>query len=347
LEAGQIKTVIERALVSFTGQATADGNAGGTTIVCSALPTTRDFDGQKVIIADGACAGQARDIDGATTGGTITVTPALSAKIVAGVNFYITTDLPMTEEAALITAELAKVPKSDAAVSWNATALAAINAEVDTSLDTAVPGSPTANSINERVKTLDDNYTSTRAPYLDELAAANLPADIDTIIAELAGAGGITTFPASAVPANGVSLAEVIREIYDDVLVNEQKLSGGLVLKQATFTGSLANAGSATIAALDALGGAMKDIKIKIWISGATAGAGITPGWFVTRYGAPVIFVEQTVPSLGAQHTLAAAVVEGYNDVGDLPDGLQGELRIASAGNDSGLTFEATITYLQ
>lgn len=33
---------------------------------------------------------------------------------------------------------------------------AAVNAEVDTALDTAIPGSPTADSINERVKAMDD-----------------------------------------------------------------------------------------------------------------------------------------------------------------------------------------------
>ena len=34
--------------------------------------------------------------------------------------------------------------------------LAAINAEVDTALNTAIPGSPTADSVNERLKTVDD-----------------------------------------------------------------------------------------------------------------------------------------------------------------------------------------------
>lgn len=143
--------------------------------------------------------------------------------------------------------------------------------------------------------------------------------------------------------ANDTALLEKNR---DNILAVDQKVAGSLILKQATFTGNLSNAGSATIAALDALGGAMKDIKIKVWISGATAGLGITPGWFVTSYGAPVTFVQQTVPSLGAQHALAAATVEDY-EVSDLPEGLQGELRIASAGNDSGLSFEATVTYLQ
>lgn len=143
-----------------------------------------------------------------------------------------------------------------------------------------------------------------------------------------------------------VNDARVLEENKRDISAVDQKIAGGLVLKQATFSGNLSNAGSATVAALDALGGAMKDIRVKVWISGAVAGAGITPGWYVTRYGALTTFVQQTVPSLGAQHAPAAAVVEDY-EVGDLPEGLQGELRIASAGNDSALTYEATVTYWQ
>jgi len=50
---------------------------------------------------------------------------------------------------------LAKVPKSDGSVSFNSTALAAINAEVDAALNTAIPGSPTADSINERIVAID------------------------------------------------------------------------------------------------------------------------------------------------------------------------------------------------
>lgn len=45
--------------------------------------------------------------------------------------------------------ELAKIPKSDATVTWNATALASVNAEVDTALNTIVPASPTAGSVND------------------------------------------------------------------------------------------------------------------------------------------------------------------------------------------------------
>ncbi len=44
----------------------------------------------------------------------------------------------------------------------------------------------------------------------------------------LAGATGITTFPASSPPGDGVSLAEVIRQIYNDVIA----LAGAGVLHE-------------------------------------------------------------------------------------------------------------------
>lgn len=47
----------------------------------------------------------------------------------------------------------------DAPVSSRATPVQ-VNAEVDAALDTAIPGSPTADSINERIKTLDDKATA-------------------------------------------------------------------------------------------------------------------------------------------------------------------------------------------
>lgn len=140
---------------------------------------------------------------------------------------------------------------------------------------------------------------------------------------------------------NDTALQEEIKALSKAI---ETNISGRLEPKQATFTGNLANAGDATLVALDATGGVMKRIRIKVWISGATALLGITPQWFVTRYGDLITFTQQTVPSLGAQHALAGAVVEDY-EVGDLPEGLQGELRVNSNGNDAALTFEATVTY--
>lgn len=56
---------------------------------------------------------------------------------------------------------------------------AQVNAEVDNALNTAIPGSPTPNSINERIATLDDNYTTTKAGYLDEaISSQATPAEV-------------------------------------------------------------------------------------------------------------------------------------------------------------------------
>jgi hypothetical protein len=86
-------------------------------------------------------------------------------------------------------AELAKVPKSDGSASWNATALAAINAEVDGALNTAIPGSPTANSINERIATMDDGLTAARLGTLtDWIDGGRLDLLLDTLLTRLSSA---------------------------------------------------------------------------------------------------------------------------------------------------------------
>jgi hypothetical protein len=115
-------------------------------------------------------------------------------------------------------AELAKVPKSDSTVTWNATALASINEMVDQAFNTLIPEtntpgsandilrdvlttSPSASVIADAVRTelttelgridaaittraasatalSNATWTDARAGYLDELAAANLPTDV-------------------------------------------------------------------------------------------------------------------------------------------------------------------------
>ena len=66
-----------------------------------------------------------------------------------------------------------------------ATAKADVNAEVDGVLDTAIPVTPTADSVNERVKRLEEDVTTARAGNLDNLDAQvstrTAPADSQTI----------------------------------------------------------------------------------------------------------------------------------------------------------------------
>jgi len=80
-------------------------------------------------------------------------------------------------------ARAAKLDNLDVAVSSRATP-SDVNAQVDSVLNTAIPASPTADSIYERIKTLDDNYTSARASKLDNLDATvssrATPSDVDT-----------------------------------------------------------------------------------------------------------------------------------------------------------------------
>ena len=52
------------------------------------------------------------------------------------------------------------------------------------------------------------------ASYSGGSAVAVASSDVSALAAALYGAGGITTFPAAAIPANAVSLAEVIRQLY-------------------------------------------------------------------------------------------------------------------------------------
>jgi hypothetical protein len=77
-----------------------------------------------------------------------------------------------------------------------AQAKADVNAEVDSALDTAIPGTPTSNSINERIQTLDDNFTSTVAGRIDAaissrstVTTAQVNSECDTALADV----GLTT----------------------------------------------------------------------------------------------------------------------------------------------------------
>ncbi len=71
---------------------------------------------------------------------------------------------------------------------------AEVNAEVDGALNTAIPGSPTADSINERIKAID---VLTEASGDGDLAAILVDTNSlnDTVIAEITGIGGAPITP--------------------------------------------------------------------------------------------------------------------------------------------------------
>ncbi|GAH82316.1 unnamed protein product [marine sediment metagenome] len=76
-------------LISYEGTTTADGAGDGSTLIDSVLATKPDYDGNLVIITSGAYAGQARDINGVTTGGTVSPHIAFGGQILRGTTFVI------------------------------------------------------------------------------------------------------------------------------------------------------------------------------------------------------------------------------------------------------------------
>lgn len=135
---------------------TGTADSGTTTTMVDAARTEADNDywkGCLVRFTSGTISGQVRVITGFTAAtDTITFSPATTQAV--GTNTYeilpagdvnrvilcdtttTNTDMRGTDSAALAS-ELAKVPKSDGTSSWNATALAAINAECDTAISDA------------------------------------------------------------------------------------------------------------------------------------------------------------------------------------------------------------------
>ena len=129
-------------------------------------------------------------VNGVANGATVTITGANPYKwsvtlptLAAGdlVAMYITAtiatiataefvwrDVADTVHLSNVSTELAKVPKSDSTVTWNATALASVATQVSVTLNAAIPGSPTADSMYQRVKAIDD---LTQASGAGDLAA--------------------------------------------------------------------------------------------------------------------------------------------------------------------------------
>jgi len=81
---------LAESLISYIGYTSADGNPAGTTLVCGALADYPDYDGNQVVIINGANRGQTRDINGTTTLGTVTPHVAFDNQVLEGTRFAIT-----------------------------------------------------------------------------------------------------------------------------------------------------------------------------------------------------------------------------------------------------------------
>ncbi len=93
-----------QALISYWGVTDAAGGGGGVTLLCGDLVNQPDFDGNEVVVISGAYGGQARDINGITTGGVVTPHLAFGGVIPANTPFVILSLRLTPAEVAALTA---------------------------------------------------------------------------------------------------------------------------------------------------------------------------------------------------------------------------------------------------
>lgn len=128
-------------------------------------------------------------------------------------------------------AELTKVPKSDSTVTWNATALASVNAEVDTALNTIVPASPTAGSLNDALSKAAGGNTFNKAT--DSLEAL---ADAVALIPTTAMRGTDSAALASVLGALNTAAAAGAVTDADEVMAYVKQLVTQLLASDANVT---------------------------------------------------------------------------------------------------------------
>ena len=116
---------------------TSDGNAGGTTLIDSALTeATNNYWTGTAVILSGACKGQKSDISSFTAAtDTIAVGTAFATKIVSGVRYAILAFEPATVEVAALEAKVDEIPAETGTKTFNAIALAAIHSEVEKAIE--------------------------------------------------------------------------------------------------------------------------------------------------------------------------------------------------------------------
>ena len=100
--------ILKKALYSYRGISDALGT--NSRIMCSALAALPDYNNQSVLILNGPCRGQCKDISGITTGGQINISGTFDAVITAGVAFLILTHKPATAEVAAIKVNTDLIP---------------------------------------------------------------------------------------------------------------------------------------------------------------------------------------------------------------------------------------------
>lgn len=226
-------------------------------------------------------------------------------------------------------AELAKVPKSDSTVTWNATALASINAQCDTAL--ADYDAPTNAEMTAR--------TLAAASYATASAQATAQADLDT----LTGSDGVTlaTSQPNYAPATAAALVTV-DGIVDTIVATTNKLDDTLedqgggtygfteASLQEAPTGSGGGGGDATEAKQDTIIALIGTPAVTLAddIAGISAGSGPTVEEIADEV------QTRTIAAVTVVNGLAANVITAAATAADFTTEIQSGLATATAVAD-------------
>ncbi len=194
----------------YAGGGTVDSTGATSSSFRTDIVANDDFYNDMLLtFTSGALAGQTRPItDFTATNGVFTFDEAFAAAPANGVTFALLRahihPISQIQSGLATSTELAKVPKSDGTVTWNATALASINAEADTALSDYGALKPTTAG-----RTLD--VTATGAAGVDWSNVENPTTTVDlsgtTIstsqaVASVSGAVGSVTGAVGSVTGN-------------------------------------------------------------------------------------------------------------------------------------------------
>lgn len=157
-------------------------------------------------------------------------------------------------------------------------------------------------------------------------------------------AGTINIYGSATVTNNAIgAVVNDYTEQDDRAEQTAELIAADMTLVTAFGSGALVNTAEATLCSLDAVGGTKKDVKVTVYLDAATVG-NITERWYLTSIAAPATFVRK-FPENAAHNPGAACVLT--REFGDVPEGLQLQFRILSAGDDTGVDYEVELSYLE
>ena len=231
---------LAQSLIAFYGETTGDGAADGSTLLCSDLTDKPDFDGNQVVILSGDYDGQARDINGATNGGTVTPHLAFGGQIVVGVKFVILALRTVPTEVAGLVSDVADIEAKLDHASHGLAALKTLIDALEAKLDDGTTGLAALKALIDAIEAKLDDGTTGLAALKALIDAAE--AKLDKLAGETPITGSVTANWQSGTGTSGETGADLVslgandtRYKLHSLLVNISALTLGATITVKLF----------------------------------------------------------------------------------------------------------------